>query len=190
MVYQDTHIQQITNFPNHAKDSYITRIFNKSRKIFAAAVSEGLSMNFVQVLMRGGKFGDENLPLPNDTKPRDENNKVWPNADTQKFLEAQKLVCAPLLTISEFDQRVNLPCSIPIVEAKLRQDGESYDVQFYHEYLRQDISSEPGFGIDSYKFVLKIFGSHGEAQQNRVLDRMGIFGFTCEGMYYLVCMWY
>jgi hypothetical protein len=95
MVYQDTHIQQVANFPNHAKDSYITRIFNKSRKIFAAAVSEGLSMNFVQVLMRGGKFGDENLPLPNDTKPRDENNKVWPKEDTKKFLEAQKLVCAP-----------------------------------------------------------------------------------------------
>jgi hypothetical protein len=107
--------------------------------------------------------------------------------DTQKFLEAQKFVCAPLLTISKFDQHVDFSSSIPIVEAKLRRDGESYDVQFHHEYLRQDVPSEPGFGIDSYKFVLNIFGSHGEAQQNRVLNRIVIFGFTCEGMYYLVC---
>jgi hypothetical protein len=124
MVYQDTHIQQVANFPNHAKDSYITRIFNKSRKLFVAAVSEGLSMNFVRVLMRGGKFGNENLSFANDTKPRDEYNKVWPKEDTQKFLEAQKLVCAPLLTISEFDQLVAFRSSILIVEAKLRQDGD------------------------------------------------------------------
>jgi hypothetical protein len=99
---------------------------------------------------------------------------------------AEARLCT-LLTISKFDQHVDFSSSIPIVEAKLRQNGKSYDVQFHHDYLRQDIASEPGFGIDSYRFVLKIFGSHGEAQRNKVLETIGIFGFTCKGMYYLVC---
>jgi hypothetical protein len=193
MVIRDPDLQQLAHFPDDSEEFLAARIFKESKKIFVAAEPEGLSMGFLNVLMRGGKVADEHLPLSDNTTPSDDKDKIWPIADTRKFLEAQKLVCAPVFTIGVGDpaQTVKFPSSTPIVSASLRADddadGEMYDVEFHPEHLKHQHSA-PDVGIGDRKFVTKVFKDLTLTKPTRNVQKFheSEFGSASEFKYYMV----
>jgi hypothetical protein len=165
------------------------RVHKESRKIFVATVSRELGMNFLRVLMRGGKVADEHLPLPDYTARTDYDNEIWRATDTRMFLEAQKLVCAPVFTFDEYTRIVDFASSLPITETTLPGVGiaypQTFEVRFHNEHLRQTSSTEVGVGMEGRKFAMTVFMTPEEAAKDpRWLKRL--LGFFCENKYYLV----
>jgi hypothetical protein len=146
-------------------------------------------MGFLDILMRGGKVADEHLPLPDNTIPTDDKDNIQPIADTRKFLEAQKLVCAPVFTIGVSDpgQTVRFPSLIPIVSASLRADGEMYHVEIHLEHLKHQ-QSAPGAGIWDTEFIVKGFKDLTLTKLTRDVQKFheSNFGFASKDKYYLV----
>lgn len=98
-------------------------------------------MNSLRVLTREPRTMDEEIPLNMALRTRDEHSMACPDAETNRFLGMQRLVCAPLLAMGIHTQAANFWSSLPIVEvrnASGREDKERevYEARVHGEYLR------------------------------------------------------
>jgi hypothetical protein len=190
VIHQDPGLGAI-RFPNHSRSYFSDQVYKYAKELFVVAMSEKLGMDFLRILMREPHTVDKSLPLNMALRIRDENNVPWPDADTNRFLGAQRLVCAPRFTMGLYKQVAPFRSGLPIVQARrvsVRKVGEreAYEVRFHDEYLRPSKSAEPGEdGVVGRGFVMRRFAEMGEAIKDQSFEK-AVFGFTCEGMYYLV----
>jgi hypothetical protein len=142
LVSQDHYLAQ--NFRIEWFEGFSRDIFSRCKKIFLITVSQGLSMLFLAHLMgkpEEGKPGnkDELLPFPNDFKVTNQKSE-----DICRFLESQKLVCAPVFVLGNYTQTAPFFSSLPILEAPQRKDKDTedfqmktYDVLFHRDHVHQ-----------------------------------------------------
>ncbi|KNG52301.1 hypothetical protein DDE82_000507 [Stemphylium lycopersici] len=194
MLCQDADLST-RSFPSHSRAFLATRLATEAQKIFVIAISERLSMGFLRVLLREGNAGDNNLPLPDTLRIRNENNEFWPDAHLKAFLAAQKTVLAPVFTLGEFAQSAPCRAGLPVVSAKRAKvewrDGsgrvEIWEVEFHAEHLRVPRWAKKGEEeLEGRKFLVRALQRFDQAVMHRGYGKR-VFGFSCEKLYYLVC---
>jgi hypothetical protein len=178
-------------FPEHSRSFFINHIYKYAKGLFLVAVAERLGMNFLRVLMRGKNTVDRNLPLDMHLRIRDGKNEFWPDEDVKRFLGIQNLVCAPRFYMNSYKQVAGCRSGLPIVEARRvagrdDEEREVYEVRFHDEHLRPSKSAEPGEEwVLGKRFLMRCFAERGEATRDPSFEE-AVFGFSCQGMYYLV----
>ncbi|RMZ69415.1 hypothetical protein GMOD_00006219 [Pyrenophora seminiperda CCB06] len=171
-------------FPSHSVNFFTNRIAKEAKRMFIVAAAERLGMDFLRILMREHLTADEYLPLPHGFRIRDENNVFWDDKGLDGFLEAQRMVCAPVFNAWKCDQNAAFADALPIVEAKKMEseDEEIWQVRFHKDHL---FGFPEGQIWEKKWFILKMFEDLEEARKDSRWEKK-MFGFTCEDTYYLV----
>jgi hypothetical protein len=164
-------------WPANVKDIYARTVADRAPRLFAlSALFNGSHLLHDLVMVR--KLGDTSLPLEHDQRvstPWDTNGMLG------AFVREQRLVCAPLFTVGRFDSAAWFRSSLPFVEARRRDDMREpaeeavYEVKFHPEHVR---------GLDAERtYVLR---EHAREDLAAAAIRSSLFGFHCEGKYFLV----
>ncbi|KAI2485809.1 hypothetical protein Ptr902_04749 [Pyrenophora tritici-repentis] len=187
VVNQDPDLKTIY-FPAHSKAFFSNRVFNEAKRMFIMVMTLRLGMDFLRIALRQSHSGDNHLPLSYAFRIHDENNVFWDDGDVVRFLDAQEMVCAPTFRARQFGQKAAFRSSLPIVQAD-KMEGPGDEV-VWRVRFHQDSFIGGGWGQDMEQtwFTVKMFESENEAFEDIMWAR-GMFGFTCEYVYYLEVTW-
>ncbi|KAF1939753.1 hypothetical protein EJ02DRAFT_513610 [Clathrospora elynae] len=173
LVTKDPGLDALAHFPAHSRDFLSKRILKGTKRLVVATISQGSDMKFLHNVLRDGTSVDARLPLPHTLRVGDENDEIWSLAVTHGFLEAQRLVCAPVFTIGEYGQVALFFSVVAACNGDADLSGRwwgSYNV--------------PGVETRGKKFMMRVGDGSEIARRDKAWGTSS-FGFTCERKDYL-----
>ena len=127
---------------------------------------------------------DGPLPLPHkDEKELKIAKPYASDGSMDVFRQAQAAFCAPVFRLGEYKQGAMFMASLPVTWAV--GVGGPWVVEFHTEHLRRGSEDAEGEVEEGHKYLMKQFESLTHAELDDLAAR-SVFGFVCEGKYYLV----